>query len=103
MRALYLPIVAAVIFSASMANADHLVLTNGDRLSGTVVKLDSKKLLLKSELAGEITLPWSAVQEITTEQPMHVGLSNGQAADGPISTRDGKLEIATKTRGAVVV
>ncbi|HET6936722.1 MAG TPA: DUF481 domain-containing protein [Candidatus Angelobacter sp.] len=103
MRALYLPIVAAAIFSALMAKADHLVLTNGDRLSGTVVKLDGKKLLLKSDLAGEITLPWSAVQEITTEQPMHVGLSSGQSADGPISTRDGKLEIATRTRGAVVV
>ncbi len=102
MRAIFYSIFATAIALTSVARADHLVLTNGDRLSGTIVKLDDKKVLLKSDLAGEITVPWSAVQEITTEQPMHVGLSNGQTAVGPISTRDGKLEIATRARGTVV-
>lgn len=44
--------------------ADQIVLRNGDRLSGTIEKSDDKELVIKTELAGEVTVQWPAIQEI---------------------------------------
>jgi len=56
--------------------ADQVVMKNGDRLSGTIEKYDDKNLLLKTDYAGE--LDWSAVQQITSTELLHVSLSTGQ-------------------------
>jgi len=81
--------------------ADQIVLKNGDRLTGTVVKSDEKTLLLKTEFAGDVTLQWPAIDQISTTQPLHVSLRNGQTVVGPVSTADGKLAIATPGQGTV--
>jgi putative salt-induced outer membrane protein YdiY len=87
----------------SGAVADQLVLTNGDRLTGQVVKFDGKNLTIKSQFAGEVGIPWSAIQEITSDQPLHVQSSTGQTAVGPITTRDGNIDINTKRSGTVAM
>jgi len=38
------------------AFADQVILKNGDRLSGTIVKSDDKNLVLKADYAGEVTI-----------------------------------------------
>ena len=43
------------IFSR-LALADQVVLKNGDRLTGAVVKSDGKELVIKTEFAGEVTV-----------------------------------------------
>ncbi len=48
--------------------ADQIVLKNGDRLTGTIEKSDDKTLMIKTEFAGEVTVQWPAVQEITSSQ-----------------------------------
>jgi putative salt-induced outer membrane protein len=101
MRRVYLSIVLLAIGLSSAALADQVVLKNGDRLTGTIIKADGKALVMKSEFAGDVTIDWTAIQQITSDQPLHVGLSNGQTAVGPVTTSDGKFEVATKTRGTV--
>ena len=81
--------------------ADQIVLKNGDRLTGNIEKSDEKALVIKTEFAGEVTVEWSAVQEIKSEQPLHVSLKGGQNLVGPVSTTDGKIEVATKNAGNV--
>jgi putative salt-induced outer membrane protein YdiY len=81
--------------------ADQVTLKNGDRLTGTVVKSDGKALVLHTEAAGDVTIQLAAIQEIKTEQELHVTLKGGKTAVGPVTTTDGKLEIATKTAGTV--
>jgi putative salt-induced outer membrane protein YdiY len=81
--------------------ADQITLKNGDRLTGTVVKSDGKTVVLHTDAAGDITIQFAAVQEIKTDQQLHVGLKNGQTVVGPITTSDGKIEVATKTAGTV--
>jgi hypothetical protein len=51
--------------------ADQVMLSNGDRLTGTIEKSDDKALLMKTEFAGEVTLQWPAIQEIKSEQLLH--------------------------------
>ena len=43
-----------VLTLANVAAADQIVLKNGDRLTGTIVKSDGKTLVLKSDLVGEV-------------------------------------------------
>lgn len=81
--------------------ADQVTLKNGDRLTGTVVKSDGKTLVLHTDAAGDVTFKFDAVQEIKTDQELHVSLKGGKTAVGPVTTSDGKVEIATKTAGTV--
>jgi len=77
--------------------ADQLTLKNGDRLSGTIVKSDddAKTLLIKTDLAGDVTVKWDAITAIVSSQPLHIMLSDGRVIVGRVSTTDGMLEIAT--------
>jgi putative salt-induced outer membrane protein YdiY len=86
---------------SSLSFADQITLKNGDRLTGTVVKSDGKTLVLHTDAAGDVTLKLDAIQDIKTEQELHVSLKNGKTAVGPVSTADGNINIATKTSGTV--
>lgn len=53
MRAtLLVPVV--IVCAVSALFADQITLTNGDRLTGTIVKSDGKELTLKTDYAGEV-------------------------------------------------
>jgi putative salt-induced outer membrane protein len=81
--------------------ADQIVLKNGDRLTGTIEKSDDKTLNIKTEFAGEVTVQWDAVQEITSTQKLHVNLNDGKTVAGTVTTSDGNLTIATADAGPV--
>jgi putative salt-induced outer membrane protein YdiY len=84
------------ILSGSMF-ADQITLKNGDRLSGKVVKSDGKTLVLHTDAAGDITVKFDAIDQISTDQDLHVGLKDGKTVVGPVTTSDGKLEVASKS------
>lgn len=90
----------AVLF-CPLLFADQIVLKNGDRLTGTVTKSDAKKLVIKTNYAGEVTVAWSAVQEMTSTKSFHVGLKSGQTVVGPLTVKEGKLEVSTKDFGTL--
>jgi putative salt-induced outer membrane protein YdiY len=83
--------------------ADQVVLKNGDRLTGTITKSDGQTLLIKTEFAGDVTVQWPAVQEVTSAQPLHLTLSNGKTVVGPVATSDGNFAVTTTSSGTVNV
>jgi putative salt-induced outer membrane protein len=83
--------------------ADQITLKNGDHLSGTIVKSDGKTLVLHTEFAGDVTVQFSAITQISTEKELHVTTSDKKTLVGPVTTSDGKIEVATKTGGTVEV
>ncbi len=95
-----LAVIAFFGFSTTLF-ADQVTLKNGDRLTGTVVKSDGKTLTLHTDAAGDIELKFDAIQDIKTDAELHVGLKGGKTAVGPVTTTDGKLEVATKSSGTV--
>jgi putative salt-induced outer membrane protein YdiY len=82
-------------FLSSAVLADQVVLTNGDRLTGTIVKSDNKTLLIKTEFAGDVTVQWSAIQEIRAAAPLHVVLNTGKTIVGPVETSGNNLVVNT--------
>jgi len=102
LRVFYLATIFVFVFTFPGALfADQIVLTNGDRITGQILKSDDKELVIKSEYAGEIKVQWPAVQGITSTQPLHVSLNNGQTLVGPVKTTDDNFQVATTTQGAV--
>jgi len=97
----WLPLVSLLVLSPAFA--DQVTLQNGDRLTGTITKSDNKALVIKSDLAGEVTIKWDAVQQITSTQPLHVTTQNGKTVVGAITTSDGTLAVATPSGGTVNV
>jgi putative salt-induced outer membrane protein YdiY len=91
----------AVLGLSAATFADQITLKNGDRLTGTVVKSDGKVLILHTDAAGDVTIQFDAITQITTAEELHVSLKDGKTAVGPVTTTDGKIEIATKSGGTV--
>ncbi|MCX2193555.1 hypothetical protein LD112_14500 [Pantoea agglomerans] len=57
---------------AQQATADTVWLNNGDRLTGTIRYLSDGKLAIETHYAGTVTLDWSAVSTLASENPVNV-------------------------------
>ncbi len=67
------------------------------------MKSDAKDLVVKSEFAGTITVPWEAVTGISAPGPLNVGLSDGQTIVGAVETVGAQVVITTKDAGVIRV
>jgi putative salt-induced outer membrane protein len=90
------------------ARADQVVLKNGDRITGTIVKTDVKAddktktvLVIKTDFAGDIPVLWDSVASVVSGEPLHLQLKDGQTIVGPVTTSNHKLDVATATTGEV--
>ena len=99
MRRIWLFTGIFLFFSGASVRADQVTLKNGDRLSGAIVKADGKTLILTTEYAGDVTLKWSAVDSVSTAEPVHVALAGGQTVRGTVSGAAGREEIDTEGSG----
>ena len=73
--------------------ADKIVMKNGDRVTGSIVKKDDKNLTIKTELFGEVTLPWDKVESVTADKPLNVVLPDGKTVQGTLATAGDKVEV----------
>jgi len=86
---------------AEALKADEVRLKNGDRLTGVIVKSDSKALVMKSEFAGEVSIQWDAISSIQSLKPLYLALKDGQTIAGTVTTSDGRFVVETKNAGTV--
>jgi putative salt-induced outer membrane protein YdiY len=83
--------------------ADQVVLKNGDTLTGSIIKKDGDKLTLKSEFLGDVSMPWTAVQSVRSDQPLTVELPGDQKVVGKLQTQGETLQVVVgpnETRSA---
>ncbi len=103
MRKVEFVVLIAFFGLSSAVFADQITLKNGDHLTGTVVKSDGKTLVLHTDYAGDVTVDFKAITQITTDKELHVTTSDKKTVVGPVTSSDGKIEVATKTGGTVEV
>jgi Protein of unknown function, DUF481 len=89
-------LVGLILFLAIPVLADQLILKNGDKLTGTIVKSDGKELVLKTDYAGDVTVKFDAIQSLTSTGDLHVTLG-GKTAVGPVTTTGDNVVVATKS------
>lgn len=93
MRTLF-ALLAFGLLPLAAAAEDIVTLANGDRISGTVVDMNSGKLKFKTAYAGEIQIDWAQVKSLTTDQPLKIKLTGGELFEGKVTTTEaGTLKI----------
>lgn len=83
----------ALVISA--ANADEIVLANGDRLTGKVVRKETDVLVLNTSYAGDLNIRWADIRRITTEAPITVYFEDGNRLIGTLRSEDDGSVIIT--------
>jgi putative salt-induced outer membrane protein YdiY len=84
---------------ASNSWADQVNLSNGDRVTGKLIKKDGDNLTVKTDLMGEVTIAWKSIVSVSSQEPVTVVLTSGQSLVGQVSVdaKEEKVEIATAT------
>jgi putative salt-induced outer membrane protein YdiY len=90
LRMLYL-----VLSTSAILSADQVVLTNGDIITGSIIKKDGATLTMNSKFLGDVTMPWTAVKSLTSDTELTVVLPGGESVNGKISTTGDTLEVVT--------
>lgn len=98
-RLMYLMLFCVIVFAAS-ASADEVYLKNGDRLTGTIVRLTDGKLVLQSIAAGEVTVSLADVQTFSSSTPVEVHLKDGTVLNQSVQA-GGPDEFAIETGTAL--
>jgi putative salt-induced outer membrane protein YdiY len=81
-------LVSLIACIASTCRADTLTLDNGDRVTGTIVKLENGKLVFNTPYAGEIKIDLVHIQSLQADNPMTVVLGKDKRVYGKV-TGDG--------------
>jgi putative salt-induced outer membrane protein YdiY len=94
------PICAAVL-AASLtgpAAADEVIMQNGDRLTGKVVRLEEGELTLETAYAGTLSIDWSLVRECRLDEPAPLLLEDDEVIQVAGISRDGdRLQLRDPT------
>jgi len=75
--------------------ADHVVLKNGDRVTGNIVKKDDKNLTIKTDQFGVIAIPWDQIESVVADKAINIVLQDGRQFQGTLSLTGGKVEVIT--------
>ncbi len=88
-----------LIFGLSLASgllmADQVVLKNGDRIAGRIVKSGAKTLALKPAYAGEVTIDRAQVVSFAADELLHVQLKDRTVVGQVAPAAEGAVEIKT--------
>jgi putative salt-induced outer membrane protein YdiY len=90
----FFAVASVACLAVSAAFADQVVMKNGDRVTGSIVKKDGKNLVVKTDNFGVVTAPWDQVESITADKPVNVVLQDGKTIQGTLSTSAGKVEVS---------
>jgi putative salt-induced outer membrane protein YdiY len=79
---------------ATSAMADQIVMKNGDRVTGAVVKKDGKTITIKTDHFGVVTAAWDQVESVKIDAPVTVVLEDGKTVQGPVVSNNGQVAVA---------
>ncbi|HEY2586055.1 MAG TPA: DUF481 domain-containing protein [Tepidisphaeraceae bacterium] len=91
--------VAAVV---SSAQADEVVLNNGDRLTGKIT-VDGSKLTIDTKAAGKVTVDLKDVKTFSTDEPADMVLKDGTKVHGRIASAENRQITLAPGGGAIGV
>lgn len=73
--------------------ADQIVMKNGDKVTGSIVKKDAKTLTIKTEYFGVVTLPYDQVTSITADKPLTIVLPGDKTVQGTLATSGTQVQV----------
>jgi hypothetical protein len=77
--------------------ADQITMKDGDRISGDIVKKDGDTVTVKSKNFGTVTLKWTDIASVKTDEPINVALQGGKTVKAPIETQGAQIKVEAQT------
>lgn len=78
-----------------LGSAEQVTLKNGDRLTGGIVSMDGKKLVVHTSYAGDVSIDWSEVTQFSSDKPLVITRTDKQVLSGTVSTEGQDVMITT--------
>lgn len=82
-----------VLSLAAASRADTLTFLNGDQVTGTLIRADSHTLVFHSDMAGELTAPWSRIRELRTNEVFVIVRLNRSTLQGQLLAFGPSLQV----------
>ena len=76
----------AILTTAGYAEADHVTLINGDRISGQVIRITDTAVQITTEYAGTICIDLEKAVDMKIDTPGKIMLRNGDLITGTIES-----------------
>jgi hypothetical protein len=95
--------------AAPAAPSDVIIFTNGDQLTGKLLREVSGSVTFHSDIAGDVTVPWEKIKSIKTgqqfaviQQGQHVTRKTADAdiVEGNVQVEDSQVKVTQATSGA---
>lgn len=87
---------AMLVCGCVAVQAEQVSLKNGDHLSGSIVSMDGKKLVLKTSYAGEVPIDWAEVSQFSSDKDtLVITKSDGQLVSGTVTSEGSDIMVAT--------
>ena len=95
---------AVGVFLVSAAQADEVLLSNSDRITGKVIGLAEGKLTVETPYAKSLQLDWASVKGLRIDSVSEIVLSDGTHLQGTTEVvPSGGLSVVTGSAGTVSV
>lgn len=78
-----------------LCQAEQVTLKNGDRLTGAIVSMDGKKLVVHTTYAGDVSIDWAEVSQFSSDTPLVVTRTDRQVLSGTVATEGQDVMITT--------
>jgi putative salt-induced outer membrane protein YdiY len=88
-----IPIATFILASMSLAYAaaalaDEIVLDNGDRITGKVLRKETDVLVVNTKYAGDLSIAWSNIRRVTTDAPITMYFEDGNRLIGTLTSEE---------------
>jgi putative salt-induced outer membrane protein YdiY len=93
---LCLTIFIATISLTTQANADEILLEDGSRLIGKILKLQDGTLTLQTKHTGKLTIDMSAVTGINADQELGIVQQDAAPQFGTLQLNDGEQQLSVE-------
>lgn len=92
----YLPVLAILLGTASVASAEDVVtLNSGNRMTGEIRELTRGELSFRIAGVGRVDIDWRNVVELESPDRFYIVLSTGEREVGTLFVHGGQLSITT--------
>jgi putative salt-induced outer membrane protein YdiY len=103
LKRLRLFLLVGVVCSAFALRAEQVSLKNGDHLTGSIVSMDGKKLVIKTTYAGEVSIDWAEVNQFESDKDtLVVTKADKQLVSGTVTSEGPNVVVAT-TQGTQTI
>ena len=88
-----MPSIILLLLSPALLGADIIVLVNGDRITGSIKRLEDGNLVLSTALLGTVRVQWAKVRSIDSASSFSILTEDGERLEGQISKENGKTAV----------